>query len=259
MIKMPEIIALNGRTFTPIAQTPLPAWNSATSEHPIPTLTLKDDDLFSIADLLGNISGTSSLSVGKQESLGLFCRDTRFLSRLELQIDGKLPALLSSDAQKGALMTVLCANPQLNGRVRAETIAIEREIVLNGALFEDIKLTNYNTENVSFTISITFEADFLDLFEIRGYQRDKRGTLLRVWNEESTDNQPPEITLAYLGLDNVFMESRILFSSRQPDEIVGSTAIWHLDLKPHQNASLTIPLLRYTRRSIYARQKPQKF
>ena len=236
---MPEIINIDGRTFVPIAEMPVPGWTSATSEHPIPTLTLKDDDLFLIADLLGNISGASSLSVGKQESLGLFCRDTRFLSRLELQIDGKLPALLSSDAQKGSLMTVLCANPQLGDRIKGETVGIEREIVLNGAFFENIKITNYNTSGVSFTISLTFEADFLDLFEIRGYTRDRRGQLLRVWNEPSTANVAQEIILAYQGLENALMESRIQFNSRQPDEIQGHTALWHLELKPHESVSLS--------------------
>jgi glycogen debranching enzyme len=234
---MPETINIDGRTFAPIEQTPVPEWNSAISEHPIPTLTLKDDDLFLITDLLGNIAGISCLSEGKQESFGLFCRDTRFLSRLELQIDEKLPVLLSSDAQKGSSMTVLCANPQLE-RVRAETIGIEREIVLNGSLFEEIKVINYNPHSVSFTISLTFEADFADLFEIRGYSRENRGKLLRIWNEETPENAYKEITLAYLGLDDSLMESRLQFNSREPDEIRGYTALWHLQLEPHQKASL---------------------
>ncbi|MCU0538025.1 MAG: amylo-alpha-1,6-glucosidase [Hydrococcus sp. Prado102] len=235
---MPETINIDGRTFAPIAQIPFPEWNSVISEHPIPTLTLKDDDLFLITDLLGNIAGTSRLYEVNQESFGLFCRDTRFLSRLELQIDEKLPVLLSSDAQKGYSMTVLCANPQLGDRIRAETIGIEREIVLNGSLFEEIKITNYNTHPVSFTISLTFEADFADLFEIRGYSRENRGKLLRVWNEETPENVYKEITLAYLGLDNTLMESRLAFNSREPDEIRGYTALWHLQLEPQQNASL---------------------
>jgi glycogen debranching enzyme len=235
---MPEVINIDGRTFAPIAQSPVPEWTSSTSEHPIPTLTLKDDDLFLITDLLGNISGASSLSVGKQESLGLFCRDTRFLSRLELQIEGRSPALLSSDAQKGSLMTILCANPQLGDRAKAETIGIEREIVLNGGLFEEIKVTNYNTQSVSATISISFEADFRDLFEIRGYSRDKRGTLMRVCEGEPKENAAQEILLAYLGLDNSLMESRIQFNSREPDEISGYTALWYLKLDPHESVIL---------------------
>lgn len=34
-------------------------------------------------------------------SMGLFCNNTRFLSRLELQIEGRTSVLLSSTADKG--------------------------------------------------------------------------------------------------------------------------------------------------------------
>jgi glycogen debranching enzyme len=236
---MPETIDIHGRTFALIESSEASSWKKATSEHPTPTLTLKDDDLFLISNLLGNIVGASKLSEGKQENLGLFCRDTRFLSRLEMQIDGKAPVLLSSDAQKGSLMTILSANPQLDDRLRAETVGIEREIVLNGALFEDIKITNYNTNTVSFTISLTFEADFLDLFEIRGYVREKRGKLLLATDEEAKKNSDRQMTLAYLGLDNILMESRIRFNARKPDEIRENTALWNLTLYPHTSVHLS--------------------
>jgi glycogen debranching enzyme len=239
LIAMSEIITIHGRTFAPVETSEIPIWTRVASEPYTPSLTLKDDDIFLISNLLGNIVGASKLSEGKQENLGLFCRDTRFLSRLEMQIDGKAPVLLSSDAQKGSSMIILSANPQLDDRIRAETIGIEREIVLSGALFEDIKITNYNTTTVSFTISLTFEADFLDLFEIRGYLREKRGKLLINADKEANKNLDREITLAYLGLDNFLMESRIRFNARKPDEISGTTALWHLEIYPHTSVNLS--------------------
>jgi glycogen debranching enzyme len=42
-------------------------------------------------------------------------------------------------------------------------------------LFEEIELSNYSTTNVSFALSINFDADFVDLFELRGFRREKRG------------------------------------------------------------------------------------
>jgi glycogen debranching enzyme len=50
----------------------------------------------------------------------------------------------------------------------AETIGIQRDLVLQGGLFEEITLTNYSTEPVTFDLSLSFDADFADLFEIRG-------------------------------------------------------------------------------------------
>lgn len=255
---MSEMIEIDGRAFVPLADNPLPQWSCAIGDHPTPTLTLKDDDLFLITDFLGNIAGSGCRIEGTHGSMGLFCRDTRYLSRLELQINGQPPVLLSSDAQKGHLFEVLCANPQLEG-IPAETISLAREVVLNGALFEEIKVSNYSRQLANFTVSISFDADFSDLFEIRGFQRERRGTLLRLLEEisdkeemlaelelekavaletHSRQTQLPTITPAYLGLDGTLIESRIEFNCQPPDEIKGYTAIWHLSLEPHTEVIL---------------------
>jgi N-terminal domain of (some) glycogen debranching enzymes len=53
----------------------------------VPVLTILEGSTFCICDELGEISeGTS----------GLFAFDTRYLSRLELRVDGVRPLLLSS-------------------------------------------------------------------------------------------------------------------------------------------------------------------
>lgn len=289
---MSDMLEIDGRTFIPASAMPFPEWSCVLSDRPVPTLTLKDDDLFLITDVLGNISGRGCLEEGIKGSMGLFCRDTRFLSRLELQIDGRSPILLSSTAQKGFALSVLCANPQLEQGIKAETIGLQRDIVINGGLFEEIQITNYSRNIVSFTLSLSFEADFLDLFEVRGFPREKRGTLLRLMpsgsereqqsrgdqeqgerkiretsrskgtkrqekqGDDWTKNQSPtlnhplpspkEITLAYLGLDGLLMESRIQFSHCQPDELKGDTAIWHLTLEPHQTTTLGYHLHLFT-------------
>lgn len=188
---MPDMIELDGRTFLPAAEFPLTEWPCVISERPQPTLTLKDDDLFLITDTLGNISGC--LEEGTTTSLGLFCRDTRFLSRLELQIEGRSPILLSSNAQKGFVLSALCANPQVDDRLHAETVGIQRELVLNGGLFEELTITNYSTNPVSFELSLSFAADFLDLFEVRGSTREQRGQLLRLADAEAEGEQPEAV------------------------------------------------------------------
>lgn len=266
------MLEMDGRTFVPASEMPFPEWNCVLSDRPVPTLTLKDDDLFLITDVLGNISGIGCLEEGIKGSMGLFCRDTRFLSRLELQIDGRSPVLLSSTAEKGFALSVLCANPQLETGIQAETLGIQRDLVINGGLFEQMQITNYNRHSVSFTLSLSFDADFMDLFEVRGFSREKRGQLLRRLpsgsqeqgkpgsqvsrvskksrraEEELIDNPLPtaddrlavpkdiEITLAYLGLDGLLMESRLQFSDRQPDALKGYTVLWHLELEPHETA-----------------------
>jgi glycogen debranching enzyme len=247
-----NIVELDGRTFAPAQQVPIPEWPCTTTRRQQPTLTLKDNDLFLITDTLGNITcGDDQTS----SSLGLFCRDTRFLSRLELQVEGLPPILLSSTSQRGFALSALCANPYIAGEngagdsgrreIRAETIGIQRDLVLQGGLFEELALTNYSTEPVAFELSLSFDADFADLFEIRGRVRQHTGTLLRSIRPPEgsavpipalTDGDPlgegDELTLAYQGVDQLLMEARIQFYQRPPDQLKGYTAIWQVALRP---------------------------
>ncbi|MBD2499680.1 amylo-alpha-1,6-glucosidase [Anabaena azotica] len=249
----PDKILLDGKIFIPAEELPIPEWPCVVSERPQPTLTVKDDDLFLVTDTMGNISGCS-LNDGNP-SMGLFCCDTRFLNRLELQIDGRSPVLLSSSAEKGFALSVLCTNPRIDDRMKADTVSIRRELVLNGALFEEIEVANYSTTTVTFELSISFDADFVDLFEVRGYGRDKRGKLLRLVEPTSEDggsfhshdtapvhtqhtHKEESLTLAYQGLDGLVMESRIQFQHRQPDDFKGYTAIWRLELPTHATQKL---------------------
>ena len=55
----PSTIEVNGRTYIPVDPTAIAPWTCVIGEHPISTLTLKDDDLFLITDTLGNIADLS--------------------------------------------------------------------------------------------------------------------------------------------------------------------------------------------------------
>ncbi|MBW4575724.1 MAG: amylo-alpha-1,6-glucosidase [Aphanothece sp. CMT-3BRIN-NPC111] len=257
-----DTIELDGKTFVPVEQLTIPEWPCVLDERPQPTLTLKDDDLFLIADTIGNITGYCTDD--RNASMGLFCNDTRFLSRLELQIEGRPPILLSSTAEKGFILSALCANPRIEDRIKAETIGINREIVLNGGLFEELEITNYSTSRVSFEISLSFAADFLDLFEIRGFQRHQRGRILRLVTPASQElgvvenldasvqnsavclSPEQELIMAYQGLDGSLMESRIQFVHLKPDYFKGYTAIWQLDMDSHETKKLGYRLQMFT-------------
>ena len=46
-------LELDGKTFVPAEELPIPEWPCVLSERPEPTLTVKDDDLFLVTDTLG--------------------------------------------------------------------------------------------------------------------------------------------------------------------------------------------------------------
>ena len=264
-----NFLELDGRTFAPAQQVPIPEWPRITVEVQQRTLTLKDNDLFLVTDPLGNVPGYLDLVTDPlgnvpgyleqthNTSLGLFCQDTRFLSRLELQFEGLPLVLLSSTATRGYALSALCSNPYVNN-IPVESIGIERELVLQGALFEEITLTNYGTEAVEFELSLSFDADFVDLFAIRGIVDCQMGTLMRPIEplpiespeerELSESTEPlifsaasgaiKELVLAYQGLDGQLMESRIEFYRIQPTEFKGYTAIWKIRLNSHESQVL---------------------
>ncbi len=244
-----KVVEVDRRVYASAEEFPIPSWGCSFSDRMQQTLTVKDDDLFLITDTLGNISGC--LDDGVVTSMGLFCRDSRFLSRLELQLNHRSPILLSSTAQRGFSLSVLCANPRLD-EIPAETIGIQRELVLNGGLFEEITLTNYGPGPVAFDLSLIFDADFTDLFEIRGFERREHGQLLRRVMRRTTNNplttpieeyvlyeDPGEMSMAYQGLDGSIMESHIQFFHNQPQAFKGYTALWRIELESHATERLS--------------------
>lgn len=240
---MPNPLELDGRKFVPAEQLPIPEWPCVLTERPQPAATLKDDDLFLVTDTLGNISGC--LGTDTNSSMGLFCADTRFLSRLELQIEGRSPVLLSSTAEKGFVLSVLCTNPYIESHLEPDTVGIQRELVLNGGLFEVLKVSNYSTQAVRFELSLSFDADFVDLFEVRGRQRPQRGQLFRSVSDTPEDFERG-LTLVYQGLDHAVMESRIQFVHHKPNLLKGNTAVWLLELASHETQQLGYRLELFT-------------
>jgi glycogen debranching enzyme len=234
------MIELHGKQFVPAPQTDRERWSEAIEQQHKPTFTLKENDIFAIVDRLGNM--VVDRTGNEQFVTGLFCQDTRFLSRSELQIEGRSPILLSSVAETGFSLSVAASNPPLGDRIAAYSIEILRDLVIRGGLFETIEICNYNPDPVRFSVSLSFEADFVDVFEVRGYKdRPQRGQFLQR-DRLACDR----LEFAYLGVDGVLMESRLRFSDRQPDEFCGSTAIWHLDLAPRETQKLSYCLQPHT-------------
>ena len=112
---------------------------------------------------------------------GLFDCDTRYLSHLELLINGAQPLLLGSAIRDDNLnYHVDLTNPDVyeNDRIvlLKDTVHIARTIYLSdGSLRERIALTNHGAQEVNLTLSLAFASDFADIFEVRGIRRKRRG------------------------------------------------------------------------------------
>ncbi|CDY79822.1 Glycogen debranching enzyme [Caballeronia glathei] len=189
---------------------------------------LKSGNTFAVNDANGDIRGIDD---------GLFVNDTRVLSELVLTFGGRAPSLLSgSVSSDNAVFTAHLTNkplPPIGGaRTPEGVIHVERKRVLSGhVLHESIVLTNYGTEPATVPLSISFAADFLDMFEVRGSTRAKRGTL-----------RPPvvengEVVLRYTGLDEVERTARIQFTPA-PDSLTPNRADYALQIQSETAISI---------------------
>jgi glycogen debranching enzyme len=197
------------------------------------TIVLKHGDTFGIFDRFGDIHQIGS---GTQ---GIFHEDTRYVSRLELSINGHRPMLLSSSPREdNQMLMVDLTNPDFNmadgTMVLRGTIHILRSKFLwQSACHEKIKVINYGLEPVDFSLEFKFSADFIDIFEVRGMHREKKG-------KKSPPVQGERIiSFSYNGLDGVQRETDILFT-HPPQSIDHKMAKYQFHLLPRQEAELEI-------------------
>ncbi|MCD9024512.1 amylo-alpha-1,6-glucosidase [Cohnella silvisoli] len=167
---------------------------------------IKNNDLFLTTDHYGDITGAGSQN-------GLYMKDTRFLSKMELTLNGKRPLLLSSAADENFVARIRLTNEheEEGGKVKLwrESVELIRERFIYGeVLYETISMTNFSTKPLSFDLSLSFEADFSDMFLVRGFQPAEE--LGRV-TERKMDKT--EWHASYLGVDGVRRDTDITWDA----------------------------------------------
>src|SRR5674476_290819 len=192
-----------------------------------PRLASKEGDLFLYSDALGQAPGS------EDSVLGLYYRDTRYLSRYELTIAGRQPVLLSSTAERGYAATVELTNLEARSpdghTLPQASVHVRRTRYLADRLHELLRVRNHHHAEVELLLDLHFDADFADLFEVRGLRRRKRGTRLAPKVEDGT------LRLAYLGLDEVLRTTVVTFTD-PPESIRQGRARYRLRLAPGERA-----------------------
>lgn len=194
-------------------------------------LVVKEGDVFLYTGVEGDIKR------GNTYGLGFYYKDTRFLSTFEFRIEGKEPLLLSSSAELDYRCVVELTNPDLTDFegevvVPQETLNIRRLRVIKDNLYERIRVKNYTLKPVQMELQFYVSSDFFDIFEVRGLRRSRRGQILKPKYDKRA------LSLAYLGQDDVFRQTRIEFWP-QPTMVragpEGAEIIYQLELKAHES------------------------
>src|SRR6202140_1533024 len=198
-----------------------------------PRRSLKHDDTFIVLDSHGDIGA----SAGGPD--GLFNADTSYLARLELVLDEVQPLLLGSNLRDdNSSLTVDLTNPDIyrNGRIvlQKDLLHIVRTIFLwRGTAYQRIGLQNHGENPASFDLTLLFDNDFADLFEVRGEKRPRRGI------GSGKLLGPADVVLEYKGLDGKSRGTALHFDPR-PTRLAVNAATYHLDLEPQQISSLFV-------------------
>lgn len=170
---------------------------------------LKHGSLFILSDPFGDIRPDT-------RGLGLYDGDTRILSCAALRVDGQRPVVLRSDDGGTWRGVVELTNGDLRERPATkrseitpnrESIGITRERWLDGHAFhERITVANFMLDEYEAFVELELDADFADIFEIRGLHRDERGDLLPV---EIGDR---EVRFGYRALGGLTIRTPVRFS-----------------------------------------------
>ncbi len=187
------------------------------------TRVLKDGDMFGVFNVAGDIE---TYGTGVK---GLYLDDTRHLHHHDLRLYGQRPILLSSTVKRdNLLLTADLTNPDFEHgglKIPDDMLHIFRsKFLYDNACFERLEIQNFGWKG-SYPIELTlqFDADFRDMFEIRGHERRGHG------EHHRTKIDGDEMSFAYTGLDDRVRTTEIAFAT-PPDELEPGRAVYHLDL-----------------------------
>src|SRR5262249_24579026 len=105
----------------------------------------------------------------------------------------------------------------------------------NGTLHECLRLWNYSRTTVALSLTFDLDADFADIFEVRGTRRERRGTRLGPIVDGT------EMRLGYRGLDNEDRWTVIEWSEPSLSMTPGA-ARFDYNLEPHAPAALLVAI-----------------
>lgn len=194
---------------------------------------LKYGKLFFVFDRRGDVQ-TSGL--GEE---GLYRDGTRHLSELSLSLWNARPLLMSSTvATNNFLFTADLANLDVS---EDDAIAIHRgtlhlvrsRFLWKDSCFERLRFVNHGLEDLEVPVRIGFDADFADIFEVRGTSRERKGKRLE------TEVRPNSVTLSYRGLDHALRHTVVQIDA--PDVRASEVAL-EFELVIHPKVPVEIQL-----------------
>lgn len=205
----------------------------ATTSSPVDdrARVLKYGAMFFVFDRLGDVQ---SSGLGEQ---GLFFNGTRYLSELSVNLWNVRPLLLSSTvATNNSLFTADLANLDVSRHDHEVVIPrgtlhlLRSRFLWKNRCYEEFLFVNHGLSPLEVPFSIAFNADFADIFEVRGMHRNKKGRRLPDRVEKDS------VLLSYEGLDGVLRRTFIQ-SDPLPHFTSNTELMFDVKLRPKERAT----------------------
>lgn len=197
------------------------------------SIVIKEGESFALFDAHGDIHPYPS------GSHGIFHNGTRFLSQIELEVGGQRPLLLSSFPREDNQMIIVdLTNPDVktvNGEIiQRGTVHISRaKFLWQGSYHEKIRFVNFGLDPVAFDIAFRLDADYSDIFEVRGSERQKRGFTFPA--KRTSDG----VVFSYKGLDELVRRTELRFTPA-PKRLSDDAISYSIELAPKEEFDLEI-------------------
>jgi glycogen debranching enzyme len=197
-------------------------------------LTLKHEDVFLLTDPFGDIHPDG-------RGLGLYSGDTRLLSHYEIRLNGERPVILRTGTGGSYAGKLQLTNPAYRRNphdkadesavLRGRSLGIVRDRVVADGFHERIKVDNFTTHLERMEIALRLDADFADIFEVRGMERPRGERLPTTVHENG-------VRFGYRGLDGV--ERRTYVRVSEPMTQRDDESRFHLEWEIPPGGSRTL-------------------
>ena len=190
-----------------------------------PTITINQGSMFMVTDQRGEIDPESEQ--------GVFADDTRFVSFLQIYLNGARWQLLSSSAVSYYASRYYFTNPAVateQGDIRRQVLGLRITRAIGDGIHEDLDITNYALYPVRFILEVGIRADFADLFEVKSHSFIRRGRVTTRWDEAEG-----ELVNAYVNED---FKRRLVYKIRRessPPQYSNGRITFEVALQPGES------------------------
>jgi glycogen debranching enzyme len=199
-------------------------------------LTILEGSTFCICDDRGDVG---------EETSGFFARDTRYLSRLCLLVDGQAPLLLSSDKVEYYSAAFFLRN-RPSKELPHDTLAITRRRFVGEAMQDHVAVQNLGFERVSFELALEVGSDFADIFTVKAHD-------FALGDPMHANPLPPLAEPSFDEPNNQFVledptdgnaRTQVIFS--QPGEVDGGRVTYRIELEPRGRWEVAVDVIAST-------------